>query len=108
MYNDLVSADALNLLIVISFVRRRLILQVSICQFCFFSPKNLASSHHLKGYFSKVSYRGNMPPDPLSVARLPTQSTAATKESKGNTVLHSTKYCITTVKHTVAIQFRDV
>ena len=44
----------------------------------------LPSRHHLKGYFSKISCMP--PPDPPRVTRLLTQSTAATKQSRGNTV----------------------
>ena len=39
-----------------------------------------------KGLFFKMSFPGGMPLDPPSVARLLTQSIAATNKSRGNTV----------------------
>ena len=42
-----------------------------------------------KGLFFKIFFQGGMPPDPPSVARLPTQSTAATKNSRETTVSSS-------------------
>ena len=53
--------------------------------FFFFFCKNLTSSHHLMGYFSKFSSGGTCPETPLVLLRLPTQSTT-TKQSKRNTV----------------------
>ena len=43
---------------------------------------NYTSSHHL---FFKIFFRGGIPPNPPSVARLLTQSTAATK-NQGETL----------------------
>ena len=52
LHNDLVSADTVSLLVVMSYLE---------AQSVHFPPKNLTRSNHLKGYISKCSSAGHAP-----------------------------------------------